>query len=171
MRVEVLIRSRLPRPATSTGQLRHLPVQLSLFPPSPSHELWKDPGIAGVACQKPPGLPGQTIQPLQAAFSHPHRRPLLFPSQKIDRAACTNGHLRCQAISVRVHPKLLLRRSQTDDENIRLHAGNLIADGGVGGIVPLKTDRRTRNTHHFDWWPCVLDPLGSTLTNPRLSAK
>ena len=76
-------------------------------------------------------LAKQAIEPFQIQFAPELRRTVDFTGVNIDGSAQTDHQPGVDPSDVRRHPKLLLRRTETDEEQIRRSRADLRRDGAV----------------------------------------
>src|SRR5687767_10206200 len=100
--------------------------------------------VIEIAFPQPTRLCGQTKEPLETALLHPRRR-LLFQSRvEVERRADANHYRRIDAIEMFGHPVLLLRRAQTDPDDVGARIIDQLDDVGVLFPGELSEWRRER---------------------------
>ena len=71
-----------------------------------------------ISCKQPVGILGQSVKPFQAGLLHPDRSSLHGSGTKI-KGGSNSQHKAVHPILVRMHPDLLLGRTQSNPDKIR----------------------------------------------------
>jgi hypothetical protein len=106
------------------------------------------------------------VKPLETHALHPRRRSCTFAGEKVDGGADAKRHSRSDLGSMRVHPKLLLRRTESYEKQLRRGVSNPFERPPRFFEITFESERwsvRTDDSHAGV--PCIDDRRGA-LGNP-----